>query len=218
VHEPVTFVYRDGGTEWLGEAAAPDDADSPILRAALHGEQEAVRFTRAGGRGIVLRFGGFYGADAPSSRETIEMARRRMLPRIGAGLNYFSSIYVPDAGRATAASIGLPAGIYNVCADEPVVLSEYADAVIAAAGAPKPVRLPAFFGSLLFDEIWKYFPRSLRVSNAKLKAPSGRQPEVRSVREGWWRRNPRKMNLFASCENPMQCVGCRANINYLLST
>lgn len=185
VHESVVFVYRDGSAAWLGEDAATDDGGTPILRAALHGEQEAARFTRAGGRGIVLRFGGFYGADAPSSRETLAMARKRMLPRIGLGANYFSSIYVPDAGRAVAASVSLPAGIYNVCDDQPLLFSEYVDALIAAAGAPQPFRLPAFLGSLLFGEIWKYFPRSLRASNAKLKSLGGWRPEVASSREGW---------------------------------
>lgn len=185
VHESVIFVYRDGGASWLDEDAATDDGGTAILRAALQGEQEAARFTKAGGRGIVLRFGGFYGADAPSSQETIAMARKRMLARVGPGSNYFSSIYVPDAGRAIAASVALPPGIYNVCDDEPLLFSEYVDAVIAAAGAPKPLRLPGFLGALAFGEIWKYFSRSLRASNAKLKRSSGWQPEVTNPRAGW---------------------------------
>lgn len=185
VHESVIFVYGDGGAAWLDEDAATDDGGTVILRAALRGEQEAARFTGTGGRGIVLRFGGFYGADAPSSRETVAMARKRMLARVGPGSNYFSSIYVPDAGRAIAASVALPAGIYNVCDDEPLLFSEYIDAVVAAADAPKPLRLPGFLGSLAFGEIWKYFARSLRASNAKLRRSSGWRPEVASPRDGW---------------------------------
>ena len=185
VHESVTFVYRDGGAQWLDEDAATDDSGTAILRAALQGEREAARFTAAGGRGVVLRFGGLYGADAPSSQETLAMAGKRMLARIGAASNYFSSSYLPDAGRAIAASVGLPAGIYNVCDDEPLLFCEYLDTVIAAAGASKACHLPAFLGSLLFGDVWKYLSRSLRISNTKLKAMGGWQPEVRSAREGW---------------------------------
>ncbi|MGH8200808.1 MAG: NAD-dependent epimerase/dehydratase family protein [Steroidobacteraceae bacterium] len=185
VHESVIFVYRDGGSNWLDEEAAIDDGRTAILRAALQGEQEAGRFTKAGGRGIVLRFAGFYGADAPSTQETLAMASKRMLPRIGPGSNYFSSVYLPDAGRAIAASIGLAGGVYNVCDDDPLFFCQYLDRLTAAAGAAKPLRLPAFLGSLLFGDVWKYLSRSLRISNAKLKALGGWQPEVRSSREGW---------------------------------
>jgi len=61
----------------------------------------------------------------------------------------------------------------------------YLAALTAAAGASKPLRLPSFAGPWLFGDIWKYFSRSLRVSNAKLKAASPWRPEVASAREGW---------------------------------
>jgi nucleoside-diphosphate-sugar epimerase len=185
IHECVTFVYADGGTRWLTEEARTDAGHGAILHAALEGEQEAARLTEEGGKGIVLRFGGFYGADAPSTPETFEMARRRMLAQIGPGTNYFSSIYVPDAGRAVAAVIDAPAGIYNVCDDEPVLFREYLQAVANAAGAKKPLHLPAFLGRLIFGQVWEYFSRSQRVSNAKLKRETGWEPQVASAAKGW---------------------------------
>lgn len=185
VHESVTFVYGDGGSSWLDESAPVDDGGTTILRAALAGEQEAARFSKSGGRGVALRFGGFYGPDAPSTREMLLMARKRMLPRIGPGSNYFSSIYVTDAGRAVAASIDLPAGIYNVVDDEPLRFAEYLAGLASAAGAGRPLRLPGALGKWLFGDVWKYFSRSLRVSNAKLKAAGDWRPQVVSAREGW---------------------------------
>ena len=185
VHESVTFVYQDGGSAWLDERTSTDDAGTAILRAALEGERETERFSQSGGRGVVLRFGGFYGPDAPSAHEMLTMARKRMLAQIGPGSNYFSSIYVPDAGRAVAASIGVPAGIYNVTDDEPLQFADYLATLVSAAGAPKPLRLPGFVGKWLFGDVWKYFSRSQRVSNAKLKAASDWRPRVASVREGW---------------------------------
>jgi nucleoside-diphosphate-sugar epimerase len=185
VHESVSFVYADGGGSWLTEDARTEDGGTALLRATLDGEREASRFTKAGGRGIVLRFGGFCGADAPSTMETITLARRRMMPQIGRASNYFSSIYVPDAGRAVAAAVDIPAGIYNVVDDDPVPFAEYLGTLARAIGARKPFRLPAFLGKLVFGDVWKYFTRSLRVSNARLKQTSNWKPEVRSVNDGW---------------------------------
>lgn len=185
IHESVTFVYADGGTRWLTEEARTDEGRGAILHAALEGEREAERLTKEGGKGTVLRFGGFYGTDAPSTPEMLAMARRRMLAQIGPGTNYFSSIYVPDAGRAVAAVLAAPAGIYNVCDDEPVLFRDYLQALANAAGAKKPLRLPAFLGRLMFGQVWEYFSRSQRVSNAKLKRETGWKPQIASAVKGW---------------------------------
>lgn len=185
VHESVSFVYADGGANWISEEAPTDDGRTAILRATLEGEREAQRFTHAGGRGIVLRFGGFYGSDVPSSRETADLGRRRLMPQFGAGSNYFTSIYVPDAGRAVLASLDVPAGIYNVCDDEPVTFADYLNALTKAIGAPKSLHLPGFLGKWAFGDVWKFFSRSLRVSNHRLKKASSWEPAERSVSDGW---------------------------------
>lgn len=185
IHESITFVYVDGGSDWLAEGAPTDDSHSPILRSALEGEQEAERFSRSGGRGIVLRFAGFYGIDAPSTGEMIAMAQRRKLPQIGPATNYFSSLYVPDAGRAVAAAVSAPAGIYNVCDDVPVTFAAYLRLLAASVGAKRPFRLPGFLGRLMFGDVWNYFSRSQRVSNLKLKEATPWKPLVKSVAEGW---------------------------------
>jgi len=190
VHESVTFVYRDGGDRWLDEGASTDDGHSAILRGTLEGEQEALRFSDAGGRGVVLRFGGFYGLDAPSTRDTIRMVQLRRLPHFASGENFFSSIYTVDAGRAVAAALRVPAGIYNAADDEPIRFNEYVEAVAKAARAREPLHLPGFVGHWVFGEMWGSFSRSLRVSNAKLKHASGWKPSVGSAIFGW--------NLIAS--------------------
>lgn len=185
VHESVVFVYSDGEAAWLAEDAPVDDGGVAILRATLEGEQEAARFSELGRRGVVLRFGGFYGPDAPSTLETVAMARRRMLFQFGPASNYFSSIYVADAARAVLAAINIPAGTYNVCDDEPVTFVEYLRTLAASIGAAKPPRLPASLASWMLGDVGKYFSRSLRVSNARLKTASDWRPSVRSVFEGW---------------------------------
>ena len=185
LHESITFVYADGDNNWLDESSPLDDAGSRILRSALEGEQEAARFTQLGGRGMVLRFAGFYGEAAPSTHEMIGMARKRMLNQMGPAANYFSSIYVPDAGRAVAAAVNAPAGVYNVCDDEPIIFAEYLRILTSAVGGRKPLRLPGFLGKTMFGQAWNYFSRSTRVSNAKLKQATGWTPQMKSAREGW---------------------------------
>jgi nucleoside-diphosphate-sugar epimerase len=185
VHESVVYVYADGGEAWLAEDARTDVSRTTILRIALDGEEASARFTQAGGRGIVLRFGGFYGPDAPSTIETAALARRRMLPLVGSGTNYMPSIYVPDAGRAVAAALNAPAGVYNIGDDAPVPFGEYLRIVTESLGAPRPRRFPMIVGRVLFGELSRYFFRSLRVSNRRFKEVAGWTPDVRSVAEGW---------------------------------
>src|SRR6202521_3488123 len=69
IHESVSFVYADGGDSWVDEEALVDDGGSAPLRDALTGEANARLVTAAGGRGIVLRYGGFYSADSARSEE-----------------------------------------------------------------------------------------------------------------------------------------------------
>jgi nucleoside-diphosphate-sugar epimerase len=87
----------------------------------------------------------------------VEMAERGMLAQPGPATNYYSSIYVPDAGQAVAAALGLPAGVYNVTDDEPVTFAKYLRALAGATGTRTPRRLPGVLGRMMFGEVWKYF-------------------------------------------------------------
>ena len=185
VHESIVFVYADGGTQWITEDAATDDGSSEILRSALDGEKEAARFSESGGRGIVLRLGGFYGADAPSTLEMVNGMRRRLIVQPGPGENFISSIYVPDAGRAVLAALNVPSGIYNVVDENPLRFKDYLHTLADAMHVPKPFRFPHALGRLTLGAAWNYFSRSLRVSNVRFKNAASWKPGVPSVAEGW---------------------------------
>ena len=111
VQPTVTFVYPSNGPV---SEDTPVGEVLPILRSALAAEQQAERFARAGGRGVVLRFGLF---DGPGTWFDEPMG------------DFGATVHVSDAGRALLAALSLPSGIYNVCRDgEPVSNERFAQA------------------------------------------------------------------------------------------
>jgi nucleoside-diphosphate-sugar epimerase len=97
VQPTVTFVYPSTGP---ASEETPVPEVPPLLLSALAAEQQAERFARAGGRGVVLRMGLL---DGPGTGEYPPLAE------LGA------TLHVSDAGRALLAALSLPSGIYNVC-------------------------------------------------------------------------------------------------------
>ena len=185
IHESVSFVYADGGEAWLDEDSPVDDGGAMPLREALSGEANARVVTAAGGRGIVLRYGGFYAADSAQSRTMADLLQRRRLALLGPSNNYFASIYADDAAAATVAALRAPAGVYNVADNNPLRLGDYMSALAEAVGARAPRRLPAMLGPVVMGETWKYLPRSQRVSSRRLHDATGWTPSVPDARAGW---------------------------------
>jgi nucleoside-diphosphate-sugar epimerase len=99
VQPTVAFVYPPDGpvSEDTPLAEVP-----PLLASALAAEQQAERFARAGGRGVVLRLGLL---DGPGTGAYPPLA------------DFGATLHVDDAGRALLAALSLPSGIYNVCRD-----------------------------------------------------------------------------------------------------
>jgi nucleoside-diphosphate-sugar epimerase len=182
VQESVSMVYADRGDEWIDEDVAPDPY--PNARGNLAAEASAARFTEAGGSGIVLRLGLFYGPGARHSEQFLAMARRHVVPLVGHPETYLSSIHMTDGGAATIAALDVAAGTYNVVDDEPLTKREYAQAVAAAAGKQPWLRGPGRL-ALLFGHRMASLTRSMRVSNRRFREASGWQPRYPSAREGW---------------------------------
>lgn len=106
VQPAVTFVYPQGRPV---SEDTPVGEVLPILRSALAAERETERFARAGGRGVVLRFGLL---DGPGT--WFDQPNR----------DFGATLHVSDAGRALLSALSLPSGIYNVCRDGERVSSE----------------------------------------------------------------------------------------------
>jgi len=182
IQESVCMLYADQGRSWIDEEM-PIDA-FPMARANIAAETSIARFTAAGGAGIVLRFGWFYGPGAGHSEEMFALARRRIGLVLGPAENYLSSIHMHDGGTAVAAALHAPAGTFNVVDDEPLTKREYAAALASAAERKLWLRLPGRSALLLGDRLTS-LTRSVRVSNRKLRTTTRWSPRYRSAREGW---------------------------------
>ena len=106
VQPTVTFVYPPTGP---ASEDTPVRDVLPILRSALAAEQQTERFARAGGRGVVLRFGLL---DGPGTWFDEPMG------------DFGATLHVSDAARALLSALSLPSGIYNVCRDGERVSTE----------------------------------------------------------------------------------------------
>jgi nucleoside-diphosphate-sugar epimerase len=139
-------------------------------------------------RGIVLRYGGFYGPDtgvfeAPS----IEQIRRRRVPVIGDGDGWWSFLHVDDAAEATAAAIQRDKpGIYNIVDDDPAPVHDWLPAVASMLGAKPPFHVPTWLARIASGEHLVVMMTEQRAgSNAKAKRDLGWNPRHCSWRHGF---------------------------------
>ena len=178
VQESFAPTYRDGGDAWITEEHPLD----PVAQTGTVADAEAsaALVTSAGGVGVVLRFGLFYGPT--DAKRWLDSAKRGLLMLPGPGDHYSSMIYVPDGAAAVVASLDLPAGAYNVVEDEPLRRTEHAQALADLLGKRRLRPLPAVLGRM---PVLQALARSHRISNAKLREATSWAPTAPSVREGW---------------------------------
>jgi nucleoside-diphosphate-sugar epimerase len=179
IQEAVCFLYGDHGDEWVDEDT-PLDVPK-IGRSMLDAEANARRFTDAGGVGVVLRFGGFYGPDSMQTHDFVRMARNHVAPMGGSKDGYMPMIHLDDTATAVVAALEAPAGVYNVT-DETTTRREQMDALARAVGVNRLVAAPEAVtkvGPL------SYIARSERVSNKRFKEATGWAPRYRTANEGW---------------------------------
>jgi nucleoside-diphosphate-sugar epimerase len=181
VQESVTFLYRDGGDEWIDESSPVDPVAN--LRSATVAESNAARVTAAGATGVVLRFAAFYGPDSGTTLDMIRLCKRRIA--LGAGPDaYVSSITTDDAASAVVASLSAPAGVYNVGDDGPVLRRQFFAVLAGALDVRPPFVVPAAVARLGGAKA-SVLARSQRVSNRLFVEATGWKPEYPSVRDGW---------------------------------
>jgi nucleoside-diphosphate-sugar epimerase len=176
---------RSGGP--VKTEADPLDPEPPASQRAT---LDAIRYLEqavvaAPLEGLALRYGGLYGPGA--SEVVVRMLKRRQFPLVGGGTGVWSFLHVTDAAGATVAAVhGGPPGIYNIVDDEPATVAEWLPVLARGAGAPPPLRMPAWIGRLLAGEAGLSMMTQVRgCSNAKAKRELGWQLVWPSWRQGF---------------------------------
>jgi nucleoside-diphosphate-sugar epimerase len=182
IQESITFIYAAAGDRWIDEDAPLDVPD--YASSTVDAEHQVARFTDAGGTGVVLRFGLFYGPDSHHTIDGVRLARRRVAASFGSPDTYMSSINTDDAAAAVVAALDAPAGVYNVVDDEPLSRRDTFAALADALGV-RPPRVTLAALTRLGGEKTATLARSQRVSNERFKQATGWSPANPSVREGW---------------------------------
>jgi nucleoside-diphosphate-sugar epimerase len=176
-----TGVYGDREGGWVTEASALNAHSVEGARRVA-----AERDWRQIGRGMGLtvtafRLPGIYGP----GRSSFDRLRARTARRLVKPGHVFSRIHVEDLAAALQASIERPrpAGIYNLCDDEP---ASAADVTAYAAGllGLEPPPEEAFDAATLSPAAQRFYEECKRVSNARAKAELGWRPAYPTYREG----------------------------------
>ena len=169
------FARTGGPVQTEADPLDPDPpaALRPGVAAILHMERAVT--TIDWGKGLVLRYGGFYGpGTAISLAADAQMAapiRKRRFPIVGDGGGVWSLIHIEDAAAATVAAIerGRP-GIYNVVDDAPAPVREWLPVLASALDAKPPRRVPRWLARLAAGEMATVMMTDVRgASNAKAK-------------------------------------------------
>ena len=177
------FLYaRQGGpvkTEADPVDQAPLRGTSKAFAAITHLEKVTTGFG-----GIVLRYGGFYGA---ANDALIEPVRKRRLPIVGNGGGIFSWLHLDDGAAATVLALEHPGpAIYNIVDDDPAPVREWLPVLAEALGAKPPRHAPAWLARLIAGSAAVEVATQARgSSNAKAKRELGWTLRYPSWRTGF---------------------------------
>jgi nucleoside-diphosphate-sugar epimerase len=190
VAQSIAFAYAPGPPGRLhgeGDEMLLEQAPHSFKRSA-QALQELER-TVLENRGVVLRYGYFYGPGSSISKDgsLVEDLARRRLPIVGRGDGVWSFIHVDDAAHATLEALGRDGpAVYNVVDDDPARVGDWIPALAEAVGAPRPLRVPSFIARLAAGSYGvSVMTRGQGASNALAKRELGWQPSHPSWREGF---------------------------------
>lgn len=161
----------------IGRAAqAVQSMEEQTLTAARRGQIE----------GIVLRYGLFYGAGAPSTDKMIALVRRRRLPALLNDRGRLPFIYLEDAVAATVAALdhGTSGSVYHIVDDRPASYSALVREIAALTNAPSPIAIPQWLFRVVEPYLARMLGMDLPLSNADARRELEWSPRASSHREG----------------------------------
>jgi len=155
----------------------------PEMRQTLDAIEHLERTVQDAG-GVVLRYGGLYGA--PDDAQ-VELVRRRRFPIVGDGGGVWSFVHLDDAAAATVLAVeqGEP-GVYNVVDSDPAPVHEWLPALAEAIHAKPPFRVPRWLARVFAGDVGVVLMTEIRgASNAKARRDLGWTLRHPSWREGF---------------------------------
>jgi len=188
IYPSFNFLYPSSGDTWLDAQRTP--VKTATLSSTVEAEEAVARFAASDPtrrRGISLRLGSFYGPEAPSSWQILDVARKGIGAFPGARAGYLPQVWLQDAISALLLALTepVPSGIYDIVDDEPVTRAEMYAVLAHAVGRKRLLALPDLLMRLMTGAKYADMSRSLRISNRLFKAVSSWQPTVPNARMGW---------------------------------
>lgn len=187
-----------GSFALIGSEATPAVPGSPgeaAAEAVRSMETQILDAARARSiEGIVLRYGMFYGAGTPSTRELVALVRRRVLPAIRHDEGQLPFVHLDDAVSATMAALdrGRSGEAYDIVDDRPASLSDMVRTLAAAVGAPPPFTVPAWLLRLLMPYVARLISTQMPLSNRKAAFDLGWRPRYPTIQDGLARMSDRE--------------------------
>jgi len=163
-------------------------AMQPLVRSIASLEQQTLDAAH-GMRGIVLRYGWFYGPGTNYDPEGVipRTIRRGRLPIVGTGAGTYSFVHVRDAALATLKALrDAEPGIYNIVDDEPALLRQWLPVAARLLGAPAPTQMDEALARQKFGDMLVYvYNEQSGASNSKARRALGWEPTAASWQAGF---------------------------------
>jgi len=164
--------------------AGPADAAAQAVHSM---ETQVLDATKRGAiEGIVLRYGLFYGFEAPSTVAMLDMVRKRRLPVIRGDAGQLPVIHIDDAVSATIRALdhGHAGATLDIVDDRAVSMTEMVEALAEYTGSKTPFRVPAWIPRLFAPYVARMATVRMPLSNAAARAELGWRPVYPTMRDG----------------------------------
>jgi nucleoside-diphosphate-sugar epimerase len=184
IQESAGYVCQSRGGQWIDEDAPR--SDHPFLRATREMEDRV----RAVPIGVLLRYSAVASADSWHMQQSIVAMRRGLMPILGDGEAYISTIHVEDAAQAVVCALANPAAAagqtFNVTDNEPAQMREVWPYAAKLLHAPPPKHVPSFMAKLVVGALTlEVLAASYRMTNHKIREMLNFQPRYPTFRETW---------------------------------
>ncbi|MBV9279736.1 MAG: NAD(P)-dependent oxidoreductase [Chloroflexi bacterium] len=192
--------------DWVKTEDAPLDPNPPKGMRQSHAAMAYLDTVVTDAGGVILRYGGFYGA---ANDGMLEPVRKRQFPIVGDGAGVFSFIHLEDAAAATVLVLKHDGpAIFHIVDDEPAPVREWLPVLADVLGAKPPRHVPVWLARLVAGELAVHMATKSRgASNAKARRELEWALRYPSWRQGFQAAYGRSMEMPAASGQPSPLTG-----------